>query len=436
MVLLNADVEILSGSMDMALSVLRGCGSLAAVGFHLMDVWGRWDHGWEELPTARSRVCPWRLDRWWERFRAKGAMATDLPRKAGWVGGGAMVVRRKAWMDVGPMDEEYHMYAEETDWCWRAAKRGWTVMGVPRAGAIHLGGKSASQRPGAMYAALYSSKLRVLRKHRSGSERWFRRLSIPQWIWTCMKGCCSKNRATRLKGRAAWGLLMGRDGMKLIRAVEEEMRAPVDTPQDPFFRQSPWTVFLRERKGPSAGRAFASLSRSREKPSMEVISIPESEEMGSIDEVVSRTAGEWILFLDSSMEPHENSILSLSFFASQHPDVGAMIPQVVDGNGFPARPMGVCSGWMELTDRLSLLETSWFRIRRRMGLLPWYDPVFMKKFHDPWCFAARRKALEGLGSLRGFEGKNGLKEAVSRLSCLGWKVIWLPWIVVREGVPR
>jgi N-acetylglucosaminyl-diphospho-decaprenol L-rhamnosyltransferase len=65
-----------------------------------------------------------------------------------WVVGAAMLFRRAALDAVGPLDESFHMYAEDLEWCWRARERGWTVLLEPAAVVVHVGNASGSQAYG------------------------------------------------------------------------------------------------------------------------------------------------------------------------------------------------------------------------------------------------------------------------------------------------
>lgn len=57
--------------------------------------------------------------------------------------GSCMMVRRKVIEDVGIMDEEYVMYGDDLDWCYRVKEAGWKVYYVPQAKIVHYGGKSS-----------------------------------------------------------------------------------------------------------------------------------------------------------------------------------------------------------------------------------------------------------------------------------------------------
>ncbi|MDQ3441305.1 MAG: glycosyltransferase family 2 protein [Planctomycetota bacterium] len=60
-----------------------------------------------------------------------------------WVSGASMFVRREVFKDVGLLDESYFMYFEETDFCLRARRNGWTCWYVPSASIVHLVGQAS-----------------------------------------------------------------------------------------------------------------------------------------------------------------------------------------------------------------------------------------------------------------------------------------------------
>ncbi|HEU4326340.1 MAG TPA: glycosyltransferase family 2 protein [Roseiflexaceae bacterium] len=56
--------------------------------------------------------------------------------------GCAMLVRRAAWEQVGPFWEPFFSYAEEVDWCLRAARRGWRLGYAPGPPVLHRASRS------------------------------------------------------------------------------------------------------------------------------------------------------------------------------------------------------------------------------------------------------------------------------------------------------
>lgn len=67
---------------------------------------------------------------------------TDEPTRYDWLSGASMLIRTKVIQNVGLLDEGYFLYYEETDFCRRAAQRGWSCWYVPASRVIHLVGQS------------------------------------------------------------------------------------------------------------------------------------------------------------------------------------------------------------------------------------------------------------------------------------------------------
>jgi len=61
------------------------------------------------------------------------------------VSGCFMLVRRDVIASVGGLDQEFFMYGEEMEWCYRIRKAGWRISYFPDAAYTHLGGISASK---------------------------------------------------------------------------------------------------------------------------------------------------------------------------------------------------------------------------------------------------------------------------------------------------
>ncbi len=92
-------------------------------------------------------------------------------RKDAYVIGSVLLLRREAIDHVGPFDDErFFLYAEETDWAYRATRLGWRHASVPATRALHVGAATStdpSRREGHFHAAqeIY------LRKH-YGTVGW------------------------------------------------------------------------------------------------------------------------------------------------------------------------------------------------------------------------------------------------------------------------
>lgn len=79
--------------------------------------------------------------------------------------GACLLIRKAALDQVGLMDEEYFMYTEEVDLCYRLRKGGWRLYWLPQAEIIHYGGQSTQQVASEMFVRLYQTKLLYFRKN-------------------------------------------------------------------------------------------------------------------------------------------------------------------------------------------------------------------------------------------------------------------------------
>jgi GT2 family glycosyltransferase len=96
-----------------------------------------------------------------------GGFGHDELREVDWVMGACFLVRRAAVDDVGPLDESFFLFSEETDWCYRFARAGWRTLFVPGAECVHVGGASHGGR---LMRENVRGLLRFLRKHRGAKE--------------------------------------------------------------------------------------------------------------------------------------------------------------------------------------------------------------------------------------------------------------------------
>ncbi|HEX6104576.1 MAG TPA: glycosyltransferase family 2 protein, partial [Gemmatimonadales bacterium] len=95
----------------------------------------------------------------WLRDEFVGSWAHDRARRAPWVLGAALAIRRTAFDGTGGFDESFVMYFEEVDLCYRLRQAGWEIHFTPAAEVTHVGGASTSQRRPEMLARLSLSAM-------------------------------------------------------------------------------------------------------------------------------------------------------------------------------------------------------------------------------------------------------------------------------------
>ncbi|SDM71516.1 Glycosyltransferase, GT2 family [Paenibacillus jilunlii] len=81
--------------------------------------------------------------------------------------GAFMLLRRETIEQVGGLDEDFFMYGEDLDWCFRIKEAGWGIYYYPKTSIIHLKGGSARRRPFKIVYEFHRAMILFHRKHYS-----------------------------------------------------------------------------------------------------------------------------------------------------------------------------------------------------------------------------------------------------------------------------
>jgi GT2 family glycosyltransferase/lipopolysaccharide/colanic/teichoic acid biosynthesis glycosyltransferase len=85
------------------------------------------------------------------------------------VSGSFMMVRREAYEQVGGLDEEFFMYGEDLDWCYRIQRGGWKNYYVHSTQIIHYKGESTKRSSLDEIRTFYQAMHLFVQKHLSSS---------------------------------------------------------------------------------------------------------------------------------------------------------------------------------------------------------------------------------------------------------------------------
>ena len=118
--------------------------------------------------------------------------------------GAALLVRRAAWKQIGPLDESYGMYCEEVDWCQRFRAAGWTILLAPAARVVHHAGQSTRQRTDAMHEALWLSRARYFGRWGTARQRRLLPPLVRARLARADRGADEARRASNARIRAAF----------------------------------------------------------------------------------------------------------------------------------------------------------------------------------------------------------------------------------------
>lgn len=225
---LNPDVRVLPGCIRGLVEALeRGADAAAPRLF--------WDHGKRfRLPPGEERTRRWELlalgarrsevlagaarRRWRRLARRHWEARRDLP--SFWLSGAALAFSRQAWRRVGPFDEGFRLYFEETDWLLRLRAAGGTALQVAAAEAVHDFAQSTRREPRARdwfadsarrfgrshYGALFTRLLEALAAAAAGERRSSLPLCDPEALRSVVaRGECWIELSPNLAGFPAAG---------------------------------------------------------------------------------------------------------------------------------------------------------------------------------------------------------------------------------------
>ncbi|MBI3922422.1 MAG: glycosyltransferase family 2 protein, partial [Armatimonadetes bacterium] len=169
--LLNPDTVVKPGSLRALIDFMDGCSEAGAVGPRLLNPDGSIQFSCRSYPGIGAglfRNTP--LGRLFPNNRfLRHYLMTDFgheeTRPVDWLSGACLMVRREVLDQVGLLDEDFFMYCEDTDWCYRMERRGWKKYYLPAAEVIHVIGGSSDLRVPAMVVAHHRSMCRFYFKH-------------------------------------------------------------------------------------------------------------------------------------------------------------------------------------------------------------------------------------------------------------------------------
>jgi len=165
--LLNSDTEVELGALTTLVDFLEQHPEVGAVGPHTLNPDGTLQTSCYPAPTLSREL--WRLFHLDALYPYGVYRMNDWdlgkPREVDVLLGACLLVRHAVLDQVGLLDEEYFMYSEEVDFCYRIQRAGWKLQWVPQVQIIHYGGQSTQQVAAEMFLQLYQGKLRYFRKH-------------------------------------------------------------------------------------------------------------------------------------------------------------------------------------------------------------------------------------------------------------------------------
>lgn len=164
---LNPDCLLADNQVDSLIKCLEENPDIGAVGPKVVDTKGvvqpscrRFPRPWTFL-LVRSILSRLPLASAERRRYMMEDFSHNSVRDVDWLSGGAVMVRRKAVDEVGPMDERFFLYMEDVDWSRRFWQSGYRVVYCPTCVVIHAG-QHASLNPGLKMLASRHTRLHLM----------------------------------------------------------------------------------------------------------------------------------------------------------------------------------------------------------------------------------------------------------------------------------
>lgn len=201
--LLNLDTEVRPGTIDTLIHTIKSDPQIGICGPRILNTDGSLQISaffnpprvWHTVLSQLKlyHLLPHRLrgelllGRHWDH---------DRLRPVPMLSGAAMLARREMIDQVGGFNERFHMYSEDTEWCWRITKANWKLMFVPDAVLLHHGAQSSMKR--------WSSEERL--RVRLEANYNFEHLALSRWRVTANQLANYLVVSTQIAGRKLFGV--------------------------------------------------------------------------------------------------------------------------------------------------------------------------------------------------------------------------------------
>lgn len=195
--LLNSDTLVEENTLTKMLEFMQQHAEVGALGVKLVNPDGSFQASYAKFPTLLSEflLIAGLAQRVIGRYAPSPApRAAEAPQPVDWIIGAVILIRQEVIQKAGMFREDFFLYSEETDWCWRIWKSGASVWYLPDVSVIHFGGSSSRKSSIKSYAQLYKSKVLFFElnygKTQAKMLKWTFRtvLSIRYQVWRILKG--------------------------------------------------------------------------------------------------------------------------------------------------------------------------------------------------------------------------------------------------------
>ncbi len=218
--LLNSDTVVHGDVLGRSVAWLDARPEVGAMGCRVLNTDGTVQLTCSMYPSVLNQLLQasglWRLRR--PRFFGRFLMTDwgrDSERAVDTISGCYLLVRRRVIDEVGPLDEAFFFFGEETDWCRRMRDAGWKLMFAPVGEITHYGSASVRKLNHRRDVMLTEAKVRLHRKHGG---------VVPAAVVWLIAGLFNSSRAAFWNLRRALGDRRAEERARHFRGVVAHLR--------------------------------------------------------------------------------------------------------------------------------------------------------------------------------------------------------------------
>lgn len=145
--ILNPDTKVGENVVDPMVKFMSGYSECGIASCKVLSFDGSLQPSGGDLPNLLS-VCDWLFNLEFLSLQSLHRNEKSYYQKVhqvGWVSGNFMMIKHEVVSKIGPLNEEYFMYFEDIDYCFKATQAGFKVMINPEVSIKHLSGGSLDQ---------------------------------------------------------------------------------------------------------------------------------------------------------------------------------------------------------------------------------------------------------------------------------------------------
>jgi hypothetical protein len=171
LLLLNSDTEVKPGTFDLSVKYMDEHPEAGIMGCRVLLPDGSLDKAARrKFPNPRNAFLRLFGLKKFSDYNVVSPIDQELEVDA--VMGAYLLIRKDVVNRIGLLDEEYFMYGEDLDWCWRVKEAGYKVMYYPKAEITHFKYGSSQLIPFRTIRLAHTAMKIFYRKHYAKKYSW------------------------------------------------------------------------------------------------------------------------------------------------------------------------------------------------------------------------------------------------------------------------